>query len=220
MPENNSGEGAALGERMPVGADVGELAERLLLYLDSAHNLARWLVRSGEDAEDVVQEAYLRALQYARGFRDGDARAWLLTIVRNTAYKWLRKTRPSAPVEQFDEEVHTSGIDRSNPEQLLLQNADGRLVEQALSQLSVRFREILVLRELEGLSYKEIADVMGVPIGTVMSTLSRARDRFREAIVDLVGLVPAASHPGIAKGAERLDEVWSAPAIPAALAVK
>jgi RNA polymerase sigma-70 factor (ECF subfamily) len=190
---------------MPVGADVGELAERLLPYLDSAHNLARWLVRSGEDAEDVVQEAYLRALQYARGFRGGDARAWLLTIVRNTAYKWLRKTRAYEPVEQFDEEIHTSGSDGSNPEQLLLQNADGRLVETALSQLSVRFREILVLRELEGLSYKEIADVMDVPMGTVMSTLSRARDRFRQAVVDRVGLVPAASHTGIRESAERLE---------------
>jgi len=218
--ENNSGEGAPMSERMSGGADVGELAERLLPYLNSAHNLARWLVRSGADAEDVVQEAYLRALQYAGGFRGGDARAWLLTIVRNTAYKWLRKTRAYEPVEQFDEDIHTSGTDASSPERLLLQNADGRLVERALSQLSVRFREILVLRELEGLSYKEIADVMGVPMGTVMSTLSRARDRFRQAVVDLVGLVPATGHPGILESAERLGDVWSASAIPAALAVK
>jgi len=218
--ENNSGEGAPMSERMSGGADVGELAERLLPYLNSAHNLARWLVRSGADAEDVVQEAYLRALQYAGGFRGGDARAWLLTIVRNTAYKWLRKTRAYEPVEQFDEDIHTSGADASSPERLLLQNADGRLVEKALSQLSVRFREILVLRELEGLSYKEIADVMGVPMGTVMSTLSRARDRFRQAVVDLVGLVPATRHPGILESAERLGDVWSASAIPAALAVK
>jgi len=200
--KNNSGEGAPRSERISAGADASDLPECLLRHLDSAYNLARWLVRSGEHAEDVVQEAYLRALQYAGGCRGGDARAWLLTIVRNTAYRWLRKTRAYEPVEQFNEEIHTSATDASDPEQLLLQNADGRLVERALSQLSVRFREILVLRELEGLSYKEIAGVMGVPMGTVMSTLSRARDRFRHAVVDLVGFVPAASHPGIRESAD------------------
>ena len=142
-------------------------------------------MRSGEDAEDV-QEAYLRAHQYADGFRGGDARAWLLTIVRNTSYGWLRKTRAYEPAVQFDEEIHSSGAETATPEQLLLQNADRRLVEKALSQLPIRFREILVLRELEGLSYKEIADVMGVPMGTVMSKLSRARDRFRHAAGDLL----------------------------------
>jgi RNA polymerase sigma-70 factor (ECF subfamily) len=170
-----------MSQRMPVCRERDRLDEVLLSHLDSAHNLARWLVRSGEDAEDVVQEAYLRAFRYAGGFRGGDARAWLLTIVRNTAYRWLRKTRANEPVAQFDEQIHTSEVETSNPEQLLLQDADGRLVEKALGQLPCRFREILVLRELEGLSYKEIADVMAMPMGTVMSTLSRARDRFRHA---------------------------------------
>jgi DNA-directed RNA polymerase specialized sigma24 family protein len=101
--------------------------------------------------------------------------------VRNTAYRWLRKTRAYEPVTQFDEQIHTSDVETSNPEQLLLKHADRWLVEKALGQLPGRFREILVLRELEGLSYKEIADVMGMPKGTVMSTLSRARDRFRHA---------------------------------------
>ena len=104
--------------------------------------------------------------------------------MRNTS--WLRKTRAYEPVAQFDEEIHTSGTGTSNPEELLLKNADARLVEQALSELPIRFREILVLRELEDLSYKEIADVMGVPMGTVMSTLSRARARFRQAAGDLL----------------------------------
>jgi RNA polymerase sigma-70 factor, ECF subfamily len=175
-----------MSERTPVRAEDGGLAGLLLPHLDSAYNLARWLVRSGEDAEDVVQEAYLRAYQYAGGFRGGDARAWLLTIVRNTSYRWLRKTRAYELVAQFDEEVHTSGTEIATPEQLLLQNADRHLVEKTLSQLPIRFREILVLRELEGLSYKEIADVMGVPMGTVMSRLSRARDRFRDAAGDLL----------------------------------
>src|SRR6266581_6912546 len=169
-----------------VRAEDGGMAELLLPHLDSAYNLARWLVRNGEDAEDVVQEAYLRAFQYSDGFRGGDARAWLLTIVRNTSYRWLRKTRAYEPVVQFDEEIHTIGLGTANPEQLLLQNADGRLVEKALSELPVRFREILVLRELEGLSYKEIAAVMGVPMGTVMSRLSRAREGFRHKAGDLL----------------------------------
>ena len=170
----------------PVRAEDGAVAEVLLSHLDSAYNLARWLVRNEPDADDVVQEAYLRALQYSSGFRGGDARAWLLTIVRHAAYSWLRKTRAYEPVTEFDEEIHTSGIGPSNPEELLLRHADARFVEQALSELPVRFREILVLRELEGLSYKEIADVMGVPIGTVMSTLSRARDSIRRKAVDLL----------------------------------
>src|ERR1051325_4145341 len=114
----------------PARAEVGGLAEVLLSHLDSAYNLARWLVRNGDDAEDVVQEAYLRAFQYSHGFRGGDARAWLLTIVRNTSYRWLRKTRAYEAAVCFDEQIHATGMETSNPEQLLLQNADGRLVEQ------------------------------------------------------------------------------------------
>ena len=176
-----------MSDRTPAHPEVGGLPELLLAHLDSAYNLARWLVRNGEDAEDVVQESYLRALQYSSGFRGGDARAWLLTIVRNTSYSWLRKTRAHEPVARFDEEIHTRGIEKtSSPEQLLLRDADGRLVAKTLNMLPARFREILVLRELEDLSYKEISDVMGVPIGTVMSTLSRARERFRQTAGDLL----------------------------------
>ena len=152
----------------------------------AVHTVAGWVGRSGEDAEDVVQEAYLRAFQYADGFRGGDARAWLLTIVRNTAYGWLRKTRTFDAAAEFDEEIHSSGAETTNPEQLLLQNADTELVKRALDALPVRFREILVLRELEGLTYKEIAEVMDVPIGTVMSTLSRARQQFRRVLTGLL----------------------------------
>ena len=159
-----------------------QLDEVLISHLDSAYNLARWLVRDRDDAEDVVQEAYLRAVQYSGGFRGGDARAWLLTIVRNTSYRWLARNRTSEPAAQFDENIHIGLRASLNPEQLLLQTADADLVEKALRELPVRFREILVLRELEGLSYKEIADVMSVPAGTVMSSLSRARQRFRQAL--------------------------------------
>jgi len=160
---------------------MSDLAELLLPHLDSAYKLARWLMRNTDDAQDVVHEAYVRAFQYAAGFRGGNPRAWLLTIVRNTAYQWLRKARAHEPPTQFDEDVHTTGAEASNPEQLLLQNAEAHLVEIVLGELPLRFREVLVLRELEGLSYKEIAGVMGMPAGTVMSTLSRARGRFRAA---------------------------------------
>lgn len=170
-----------MSDQTPVLPPGGELAELLLPHLDSAYNLARWLVRNGEDAEDVVQEAYLRAFKYSVGFRGGNARAWLLTIVRNTSYWWLRRTRSCEPVVQFDEERHSNGSEMSNPEELLLRKADGQLLEKALNELPVQFREILVLRELEGLAYKEIAEVMGMPMGTVMSTLSRARHRLRHA---------------------------------------
>lgn len=178
--------GEQTSERTTARIEVGGLAEILLSHLDSAYNLAQWLVRNSADADDVVQEAYLRAFQYSDGFRGGDARAWLLTIVRNSAYTWLRKSRAVEPVTEFDEQVATTGVESPNPEQQLLQKADGQLVEQAMSRLPVRFREILILRELEGMSYKEIAHVMGVPMGTVMSTLSRARERFRHAAGDLL----------------------------------
>lgn len=175
-----------MSDKTPAHPQDGGIAELLLSHLDSAYNLARWLVRNSADAEDVVQEAYLRAFKYSGGFRGGDARAWLLTIVRNTAYRWLRKARSYEPVTQFDENEHTCGSETSNPEVLLLQKADKQLLEKALNELPVRFREILVLRELEGLAYKEIAEVMGMPMGTVMSTLSRARHEFSRAAGELL----------------------------------
>jgi len=175
-----------MSDKTPAHPQDGGIAELLLSHLDSAYNLARWLVRNSADAEDVVQEAYLRAFKYSGGFRGGDARAWLLTIVRNTSYRWLRKARSYEPVTQFDENEHTCGSETSNPEVLLLQKADKQLLEKALNELPVRFREILVLRELEGLAYKEIAEVMGMPMGTVMSTLSRARHEFSRAAGELL----------------------------------
>jgi RNA polymerase sigma-70 factor (ECF subfamily) len=158
------------------------LSDLLLLHLDSAHNLARWLLRNAQDAEDVVQEAYVRAFKYSRGFRGGDARAWLLAIVRNTAYDWLRKRRAQESSDPFDERVHAAAKEEADPEQLLLRKAERQLVAQALGELPVHSREILVLREWEGLSYKEISEVMGMPMGTVMSSLSRARGRLRRAL--------------------------------------
>jgi RNA polymerase sigma-70 factor (ECF subfamily) len=160
----------------------GSFAEKILPHLDAAYTLARWLVRNDADADDIVQEAYLRAFRYGEGFRGGDPRAWLLRIVRNTAYQWIHASRAHQPLAEFDELVHTSEAGSANPETLMMQNADSEIVERALSALPVRFREVLVLRELQGLTYKEIAEVVSMPIGTVMSSLSRARDRFRQAV--------------------------------------
>ncbi|MBZ5535011.1 MAG: sigma-70 family RNA polymerase sigma factor [Acidobacteriia bacterium] len=158
--------------------------QMFLPHLDAAHNLARWLTRNGHDAEDLVQESYLRAFRFFGGFKGGDSRSWLLTIVRNTCYSWLQRNRRQELETPFDEEMHTSDPQAFSPEKPLLANADGQMLQQALEELPVTFREILVLRELEGLSYKEIADIAGMPIGTVMSGLARARKRLRENLLN------------------------------------
>jgi RNA polymerase sigma factor (sigma-70 family) len=156
--------------------------EAVLPHLDAAYNLARWLTRNTQDAEDVVQEAYLRAFRFFGGFRGGNARTWLLKIVRNTCYTWLHQNRAQQVTAPFDEQVHTDVAESQNPETLLLRKADGQLLNQALEELPAAFREVLVLLELEGLSYKQIADVLEIPVGTVMSRLARARHRFRESL--------------------------------------
>jgi RNA polymerase sigma-70 factor (ECF subfamily) len=166
---------------------IGDFDEIILPHLDAAHNLARWLVRGSADADDVVQEACLRAFRYFGTFRGGNARAWLLRIVRTTAIRWLQKNRGQQLATEFDEEIHSGRSEVLDPEALLLQGADIRLLGQAMDHLPDRFREVLMLRELEGLSYKEIADVVGVPMGTVMSTLHRARERFRHEASVLTG---------------------------------
>ncbi len=154
-----------------------ERFERALLpHLDAAYNLARWLTGSGHEAEDAVQEACLRALEYFEGFRGEDGRAWLLAIVRNTCYDRLRRTRPT-------EELLDAADSAAGPEALQLQAADRALVHRGMERLPAEYREALVLREMEGLSYREIARVAGVPVGTVMSRLARARAGLRAAIV-------------------------------------
>lgn len=156
-----------------------ERFERLVLpHLDAAYNLARWLTRNDEDAQDVVQEAFARALRYFESLKDGDARAWLLAIVRNTGYTWLEKNRPAEVMPLEDSGVVAADPD-SNPEVVLLQRAQGKLVNLALEELPVAYREVLVLRELEDLAYKEIAGIVGAPIGTVMSRLARGRGMLR-----------------------------------------
>lgn len=168
---------AARWKAEPSGAE-GRLAsfEHLLLpHLNAAYNLARWITGNDQNAEDLVQEAYLRALKSFDGFRGGDGRSWLLTIVRNTCYTWLRHNGSNGLSTSFDEEIHNPEGEAPSPETLLLRSAESELVKKALQELALEFREVLILRELEGLSYKNIAAVAGIPIGTVMSRLARAR---------------------------------------------
>jgi RNA polymerase sigma-70 factor (ECF subfamily) len=157
--------------------------ERLVLpHLGAAYNLARWLTGDGHDAEDVVQDAYLRAYRSFEGFRGEDGRAWLLTVVRNTCYSWLKQNRAHERAVSFDEAIHDTESDAGGPERLALQGAARELLHQALDELPVEYREVIVLRELEGLSYKEIAAVAAIPLGTVMSRLSRARAQLQQAL--------------------------------------
>jgi RNA polymerase sigma-70 factor, ECF subfamily len=154
----------------------------VLPHLDAAYNLARWLMRNEQDAQDVAQEAYLRAFRFFPGFRGGDARAWLLKIVRNTCYTWLHANRQLQDAAEFDENVFLPGSCAPNPEEAVLQKDGDTLVRKALEKLPPNFREVVVLRELEGMSYREIAAITGMPSGTVMSSLSRARGRLRQLL--------------------------------------
>ena len=154
----------------------------VLPHLDDCYRLARWLTGNRADAEDVVQEACLDAFRGITGFNGSHARAWVLTIVRHAAYRWLRKNRPAALVVVDDlEAVGAPGTQVAHgaetPEAALIAQADAARLEQAIAALPVPFRETLVLRDVNGLDYRDIADVTGVPIGTVMSRLARARRR-------------------------------------------
>lgn len=171
------------GLRRPTTTDaIGESFDEVILpHLDAGYRLARWLMRNEHDAEDVVQEASLRAFRYFRTFTGGNGRAWFLRIVRNTCCGWRGRTL-QALTDPFDEEQHHGERPPSDPETLLLQTDNATLIERAMKNLPDRFRQLLVLRELEGLSYQELADVLEIPIGTVMSRLSRARDALRGAL--------------------------------------
>jgi RNA polymerase sigma-70 factor (ECF subfamily) len=158
--------------------------QTVLPHLDAAYNLARWLTRNDQDAQDVTQEACLRAFRFFDGYQGGNMRAWFLTIVRNTCYTWLHQNRaPGGSDEVFDEEIHSPDESGgASPEIQALAGADKETLRRALEELPEVFREVLVLRELEGMSYKEIADVSSVSLGTVMSRLARARTRLRQAL--------------------------------------
>jgi RNA polymerase sigma-70 factor (ECF subfamily) len=159
----------------------------VLPHLSAAYRLARYLTRNDADADDVVQEACLRALKYFGGFRGEGAsqsRAWLLTIVRNMAHTWRGRHRADASATEFDEAVHSAAVTDEHPDALLSSRDAREALAHALEHLPPEFREVIVLREIEGLSYKEISEVLDVPVGTVMSRLSRARKRLQEALTD------------------------------------
>lgn len=168
--------------------DRARFEQLVLPHLDAAFNLAVWILSSRTDAEDVTQDAMLRAFRFFEGFHGGDARAWLLQIVRNTCYTWLEKNRRMKMTDQFDEEVHMQSS--ATPESITIAGDDRGRLTQALQTIPPRFREVIILRELEGCSYKEIAAITSIPIGTVMSSLSRARRQL---------------HSALAKSAERAD---------------
>jgi RNA polymerase sigma-70 factor, ECF subfamily len=165
--------------------DLPNFEQAVLPHLDAAYNLARWLTRNEQDAQDVVQEAYLRAFRFFPGFRGGDARAWLMKIVRNSCYSWLRANRPLQDATEFDENLCPPDYHAPDPEEIVVQSDSSTLLRKALENLPTGFREVLILREIEGLSYREIAYISGTPVGTVMSSLSRARGRLRQALARL-----------------------------------
>jgi RNA polymerase sigma-70 factor (ECF subfamily) len=171
----------------PSKEELISFEEAMLPHLDAAHNLAKWLLRNEEDAQDVVQEAYLRAFKSFAGFHGSNGRAWLLTIVRNTSYTLLKKNRVVDFSTTFDEEIHASSHEYVSPATILEHSEDAELIKEAMDQLPAEFREILTLRHQEGLSYKEIADIVQIPPGTVMSRLSRARAKLKECLAAHIG---------------------------------
>jgi RNA polymerase sigma-70 factor (ECF subfamily) len=170
-------------------SDMSRFEELVLPHLDAAHNLARWLTRDPDDAEDVTQEACLRALKYIGALHGNDARAWFLTIVRHAFYDWCRRNRP-AEIARDDGTAIEMAIDDAaiDPEQAALRGAESRLLADAVAELPLPYREVIILRELEELSYKEIARVADIPVGTVMSRLARARGLLqRSPLMVLIG---------------------------------
>jgi RNA polymerase sigma-70 factor (ECF subfamily) len=165
--------------------------ETVLPHLDAAFNYARWLTRSDQEAEDVVQDACVRALRFFSSLRGDDARGWLLTIVRNAWYARIASRKGRVGDVAYDEAADPRPVDTLDPEALALQQQTVRRVRDGIERLPADFREVIVLRELEGLAYKEIAAVVGIPIGTVMSRLARARERL---LVLVASAAPEGSH--------------------------
>ena len=156
----------------------------VLPHLDAAYNLARWMTRNSADAEDVAQEAMLRAFRFFDGFRGDDGRVWLLTIVRNTYLTWIRRQMPEQNSAEFDERQHTDIESVLTPESAALRQATAEQVRRAIETLPAEYREVILMRELEQMSYKEIATVTQAPLGTVMSRISRARSMLRRFIAE------------------------------------
>lgn len=169
---------------LPEHADFERL---VMIHLDAGYNLARWLAHDAQDAEDVVQDACLRAMTYIGSLRGEDGRAWFLTIVRHAFYDWLARHRPALLLRDDGLALETLADDGDGPEQALLRKGDRLALADAVAALPLPFREVIVLRELEELSYRDIARVAGVPVGTVMSRLSRARRMLQRALATANG---------------------------------
>jgi RNA polymerase sigma-70 factor (ECF subfamily) len=172
---------------LPDKSRVLRFEEIALPHFAAAYNLARWLVHNPPDAEDLVQEAFLRAFKSFSGYYGGNVRAWLLTIVRNTCYTWLQQNKALRLTEPIEDRIDEVGLDFADPEVLFQQSMDTQLVRQALQELPLEFREVVVLREMEGCSYKEIANVVDLPLGTVMSRLARGRKRLQVLLARHMG---------------------------------
>jgi RNA polymerase sigma-70 factor (ECF subfamily) len=158
-----------------------ELFEEIILpHLNSAYNLARWLTRNEHDAQDVVQESYLRAFRFFDGYHGGEPKAWLLAVVRNTCHTWRRREKRDVTKVLFDEADHTPTLDTPNAEERLVEATKMDTLRNCIETLPVEFREVLVMRELEEMSYQQVAEAASLPVGTVMSRLSRARKRLEE----------------------------------------
>ena len=165
----------------PLSEPKRRFEQLVLLHFDAAYNLARWLTRNDHDAQDVVQEAVLRAFRFFDGLR-GEARPWLLSIVRNSCFTWLQANRPADTVGFDDGLIELIPTDEDGPEVLAARNSDRKMLNAAIAALPVQFREVLILREFEGLTYQQIASVANLPMGTVMSRLARARTRLAETL--------------------------------------
>ena len=161
---------------------VNRFRKQALCHLDEAYNLARWLTRDRHDAEDIVQEACLRALRGFENFRGDDGRAWLLTIVRNTCYTWMKRRRNQDVQMDADGDVETMQSDEPEPHVALSLSIETEQLRSAIEGLPREFREVIILKDLQGLSYRQIAEITQVPIGTVMSRLSRGRQRLTEKL--------------------------------------
>jgi RNA polymerase sigma factor (sigma-70 family) len=170
-----------------MGEERRQFEETFLPFLDAAYNLARWIVQHDQDAQDVVQEAYLRAFKGYQGFRGGNSRAWLLTIVRNAAYSWINKHAADGRLVPYEEEKHAEIISFDQSTKEIVTEKRKEYLQNALLRLPVEYREVILLYEFEGLSYKELAVALGIPVGTVMSRLSRARRRLQQEFTHIRG---------------------------------
>lgn len=190
------------------GRDDRQRFERLAMpHLDAAYNLARWLTRDDDDARDVVQDAFMRAMRYIGGFRGDNPRGWVLQIVRHTCFTWLKENRP-AEMRSLDEDddaiAELPGPVGDDPHVALLRRFDRQQIDRAIAALPIAYREVFVLRELEDLAYADIARIAGIPIGTVMSRLSRARGLMREALIaEPRPILRAVPVPNRVRGGER-----------------